>query len=87
MLADMVNNLMSGLLGQGGNQPSAPGASTASSTGTSTTSTATSAGTSQPGPANSTQPGMAGVPRANIRIENAGGLSGLFPGRMPQIPG
>lgn len=87
MLADMVNNLMSGLLGQGGTQPSSTGASTASSTGTSTTSTATSTGTSQPGAANSTLPGMTGVPRANIRIENAGGLSGLFPGRMPQIPG
>lgn len=81
VLADMVNNLMSGLLGQPGSQPSSS-ASSAAASGTSTTSTATPAGTAQPG-ATSTQPGL---PRANIRIENPG-LTGFFPGRMPHIPG
>ena len=79
----MVNNLMSGLLGQ----PTATSASlssSASSTGTSTTTTASPTGSFLPGVAPSGQPGM---PRASIRIQNPAGLSGFFPGRMPQIPG
>lgn len=79
VVADMVNNLMSGLLGGGGNQPSTSAASSSTSSGTSTSTTATSAGTSQPGAANSNQPGM---PRASIRIESP---HGPFSGRMPNM--
>ena len=76
----MVNNLMSGLLGGAGNQPTTSAASSSASSGTSTSTTATPGGTSQPGTAN--QPGS--LPRAtHIRIEGPRG--GPFSGRMPNL--
>ena len=75
----MVNNLMSGLLGGAGNQPSTSAASSSTSSGTSTSTSATPAGTSQPGAASSNQSGM---PRASIRIERP---HGPFSGRMPNL--
>ena len=78
----MVNNLMSGLLGGAGNQPTTSAASSSASSGTSTSTTATPGGTSQPGAANSNQPGS--LPRAtHIRIEGPRG--GPFSGRMPNL--
>ena len=84
VLADMVNNLMSGLLGQPTTTSAA--ASSASSTGASTMTTATSTATAQPQPG-AGHIGQPGMPRASIRIQPPAALQGFFPGRMAHIPG